>query len=212
MANIGEMIGKEAVEQITKGLFREGNKVTKNVVKEVAENIDLSSVRKSSDELLKSLNSTEHLAMRNARKININNRESSVIRGAHQAYGKSNGTMSLEELVNEARRQKSMGNVSQINKSKIPESMSARGSLFENMSDRQFNKLENKAIKKNEKIMSNSKKKTVNETVNADGKVNSLLNQALPIAVGGGLIFAMANRGGNMSNSELYGQQSPYGY
>jgi hypothetical protein len=212
MANIGEMIGKEAVEQITKGLFREGNKVTKNVVKEVAENIDLSSVRKSSDELLKSLNSTEHLAMRNARKININNRESSVIRGAHQAYGKSNGTMSLEELVNEARRQKSMGNVSQINKSKIPESMSARGSLFENMSDRQFSKLENKAIKKNEKIMSNSKKKTVNETVNADGKVNSLLNQALPIAVGGGLIFAMANRGGNMSNSELYGQQSPYGY
>ena len=36
--------------------------------------------------------------------------------------------------------------------------------------------------------------------------------QILGTAVGGGLIFSMFNRGGKMSNSELYGQSSPYGY
>lgn len=36
--------------------------------------------------------------------------------------------------------------------------------------------------------------------------------QVLGTAVGGGLIFSMFNRGGKMSNSELYGQSSPYGY
>lgn len=36
--------------------------------------------------------------------------------------------------------------------------------------------------------------------------------QMLGTAVGGGLIFSMFNRGGQMTNSELYGQSSPYGY
>ena len=36
--------------------------------------------------------------------------------------------------------------------------------------------------------------------------------QMLGAAVGGGLIFSMFNRGGQMTNSELYGQSSPYGY
>lgn len=43
-------------------------------------------------------------------------------------------------------------------------------------------------------------------------KMDGFLKQAIPIAVGGGLVFSMFNRGGQMSNSELYGQQNSYGY
>ena len=43
------------------------------------------------------------------------------------------------------------------------------------------------------------------------GKMDSFLKKAVPIAVGGGLVFSMFNRGGQMSNSELYGQQQQYG-
>lgn len=43
------------------------------------------------------------------------------------------------------------------------------------------------------------------------GKMDSFLKQAIPITVGGGLIFSMFGRGGQMSNSELYGQQKAYG-
>ena len=41
-------------------------------------------------------------------------------------------------------------------------------------------------------------------------KMDGIIRHAVPIAVGGGLVFSMFNRGGNMSNSELYGQQQPY--
>lgn len=41
-------------------------------------------------------------------------------------------------------------------------------------------------------------------------KLDSFMRSAVPIGVGGGLLFTMFNRGGNMSNSELYGQQQPY--
>jgi hypothetical protein len=41
-------------------------------------------------------------------------------------------------------------------------------------------------------------------------KMDGVLKKAVPIAVGGGLIFSMFNRGGQMSNSELYGQQPSY--
>lgn len=44
------------------------------------------------------------------------------------------------------------------------------------------------------------------------GKIDNFLKQAIPIAVGGGLVFSMFNRGGQMSNSELYGQQNSYSY
>ena len=40
--------------------------------------------------------------------------------------------------------------------------------------------------------------------------MDGIIRHAVPIAVGGGLVFSMFNRGGNMSNSELYGQQQPY--
>ena len=43
------------------------------------------------------------------------------------------------------------------------------------------------------------------------GKMDTFLKKAVPIAVGGGLVFSMFNRGGQMSNSELYGQQQQYG-
>jgi hypothetical protein len=42
------------------------------------------------------------------------------------------------------------------------------------------------------------------------GKMDKALSKAIPMAVGGGLIFSMFNRGGQMSNSELYGQSTPY--
>ena len=41
-------------------------------------------------------------------------------------------------------------------------------------------------------------------------KMDGAMRRIVPAAVGGGLIFAMASRGGNMSNNELYGQQQPY--
>lgn len=41
-------------------------------------------------------------------------------------------------------------------------------------------------------------------------KMDGVLKKAVPVAVGGGLIFSMFNRGGQMSNSELYGQQPQY--
>jgi hypothetical protein len=44
------------------------------------------------------------------------------------------------------------------------------------------------------------------------GKMDAFLKKAIPVTVGGGLIFSMFNRGGQMSNSELYGQSNQYGY
>lgn len=42
-------------------------------------------------------------------------------------------------------------------------------------------------------------------------KVGGFMNKAIPTAIGGGLIFSMFSNKGQMSNSELYGQQRPYG-
>lgn len=42
-------------------------------------------------------------------------------------------------------------------------------------------------------------------------KIDGALKKAIPVAVGGGLIFSMFNRGGQQSNSELYGQRQSYG-
>lgn len=42
-------------------------------------------------------------------------------------------------------------------------------------------------------------------------KFDGALKKAIPVAVGGGLIFSMFNRGGQQSNSELYGQKQSYG-
>ena len=50
-------------------------------------------------------------------------------------------------------------------------------------------------------------KRTNKFSENMDG----FLKKAVPVAVGGGLVFSMFNRGGQMSNSELYGQQQQYG-
>lgn len=41
--------------------------------------------------------------------------------------------------------------------------------------------------------------------------MDGVLKKAIPIAVGGGLVFSMFNRGGQQSNSELYGQRQSYG-
>jgi hypothetical protein len=49
------------------------------------------------------------------------------------------------------------------------------------------------------------------EQSNFSQKMDGMLKKTIPIAVGGGLIFSMFNRGGQMSNSELYGQQPQYG-
>ena len=43
-------------------------------------------------------------------------------------------------------------------------------------------------------------------------KIDGFMQNAIPMAVGGGLIFSMFDRKGQMSNKELYGQASPYGY
>ena len=45
-----------------------------------------------------------------------------------------------------------------------------------------------------------------------DGKFSNMLQKAIPTAIGGGLVFSMFNRSGQMNNAELYGQQRPYGY
>ena len=45
-----------------------------------------------------------------------------------------------------------------------------------------------------------------------NGKLDKFMRQAVPIGIGGGLVFSMFNRNGQMSNSELYGQAKPYGY
>lgn len=47
-------------------------------------------------------------------------------------------------------------------------------------------------------------------TSKTNSKEDSLLRKYVPTAVGAGIIFTMANRRGQQSNSELYGQQSPY--
>lgn len=225
MARIGETIGKEVAEQISKQVSKESSKVASNTGRKLTEEVtekstkELNKIRKnmtntkeSSNKLLSTLNTKEHLALRSVRKSNIEQSkiyEANIKSAAHKAYGKLNGNVPLEDLVYEAQRQKSMGNISQINKGKIPKSMSAYNSKFANMSDRQFNKLEQKAMKIN---TSNAKKEaaaTATEKVNS--KTSSWKDNLVPIGVGGGLIFTMASRSGQMSNSELYGQQKPYG-
>lgn len=44
----------------------------------------------------------------------------------------------------------------------------------------------------------------------SSSKENKLLRNAVPTAVGGAMIFTMMNRRGQQSNSQLYGQQTPY--
>lgn len=41
---------------------------------------------------------------------------------------------------------------------------------------------------------------------------NDNIKKTVGLGVGGALIFNMFDKGGQMSNAELYGQQSPYGY
>ena len=43
-------------------------------------------------------------------------------------------------------------------------------------------------------------------------KTDKALRAVVPAAIGGGLIFSMFDRGGQMTNNELYGQSRPYGY
>lgn len=221
MAKIGEIIGKEAVEKIngkiSKAATNTGKKLTEEVTEKSMKELDkvrnkTINSKESSQKLLSSLNTEMHLDMRTVRNSNINKKkinETNMKVAAHKAYGKLNGTVPLEDLMYEATRQKSMQNVNKINKGKVPESMSAYNSKFATMSDRKFNKLEQKAMKVN---TSNAKKEaaaTATEKVNS--KTSSWKDNLVPIGVGGGLIFTMASRSGQMSNSELYGQQKPYG-
>ena len=221
MAKIGEIIGKEAVEKIngkiSKAATNTGKKLTEEVTEKSMKELDkvrnkTINSKESSQKLLSSLNTEMHLDMRTVRNSNINKKkinETNMKVAAHKAYGKLNGTVPLEDLMYEATRQKSMQNVNKINKGKVPESMSAYNSKFATMSDRKFSKLEQKAMKVN---TSNAKKEaaaTATEKVNS--KTSSWKDNLVPIGVGGGLIFTMASRSGQMSNSELYGQQKPYG-
>lgn len=48
------------------------------------------------------------------------------------------------------------------------------------------------------------------EDINPQTKESNFLKNAVPTAVGGAMIFTMMNRRGQQSNSQLYGQQSPY--
>jgi hypothetical protein len=63
----------------------------------------------------------------------------------------------------------------------------------------------------NDQLKNQIKSTKKEEQKQTQGKMDSFLKQAIPIAVGGGLIFSMFGRGGQMSNSELYGQQKAYG-
>lgn len=68
-------------------------------------------------------------------------------------------------------------------------------------------------INRSEDIWNNASKS--NTTSGIGDKVDGFLKKAVPIGVGGGLLFTLFDRGGQMSNSELYGQTNngnPYGY
>ena len=65
-------------------------------------------------------------------------------------------------------------------------------------------------IDKSPKIKKDSHSDIANKTSN--NILGTLKDKAIPIGVGGGLLFAMTGRSGQMSNAELYGQQTPYNY
>lgn len=121
-----------------------------------------------------------------------------------------------EKAINESRRQFNTPlNSNVANNAEIATDILEAQKILEN-SQNQGNR---KVIRNRNNIISRPRNGRTTEDIQNEinnifkkETMNKKINDLLPAAVGGGILFAMANRGGQMTNSELYGQQSPYGY
>ena len=212
MATIGELVGKE----VEKELSRVGKTVKKGkAVRKTVSNIGDKNIAKlekgfrNNGNIPKKLMSEDSYKVGQLRKEFNSDISYEIAIQLEYEIGKLKKNIPNHEF--DTRAAKIEENVNRINSQADIEERARR--MAKRLEDEQIAKEigGNFAdIDKGPKIKKDSHSDIANKTSN--NILGTLKDKAIPIGVGGGLLFAMTGRSGQMSNAELYGQQTPYNY
>lgn len=128
----------------------------------------------------------------------------SLERGENFKKLRSMSTEEFAEKVEEKQRFKFANNPAKGNakKYRVDTSEEGKKKIEAALKDRKAKVVDSKGNEKLEEL--------VNKYKENQQKENGFLNKAVPMAIGGAVVFTLANRRGKQSNSQLYGQQGLY--
>lgn len=217
MATIASQIGDDAVKALKRAVTKNADDISDTVIKSsrrTAERISNEGLSSFTPKNIRMVNRTERAAYTSVRNENIKiNRQKDNLRKIIDSSD------DYEKILQAQDNLDMLENVTKRGRKKIPTEKTAK----EYRSSDGLNDLETaeemaKAWGGGSTGGNSSSRKMDNSSAGAaaidgnNGKLDKFMRQAVPIGIGGGLVFSMFNRNGQMSNSELYGQQKPYGY